>query len=73
MLARLFYEAFEIQSSVSQPVPRDSIYFSASDLAELLNPGYAEKKRLAFVKIRLDAVAKKELADELVVRAAPKD
>src|SRR5437868_5446666 len=50
-LERLFFEAFEIQSSVSQPVPRDSIYFSVSDLTELLEPGFANE-RLVFYKIR---------------------
>src|SRR5712672_81131 len=31
-LARQFFEALEIQSSVSQPVPCDLIYFSVADL-----------------------------------------
>ena len=64
MLERLFFEAFEIQSSVSQPVPCDSIYFSVSDLAELLEPGFANE-RLVFYKIRLDEGMKKDLADAL--------
>jgi len=63
-LVRLFFEAFEIQSSASKPVlPRDSLYFSGSDLAESLDLEFA--RRWPFVKIPLDAVGKKELADAL--------
>jgi hypothetical protein len=64
MLERLFFEAFEIQSSVSQPVPCDSIYFSVGDLTELLEPGFANE-RLVFYKIRLDEGTKKDPADAL--------
>jgi hypothetical protein len=64
MLERLFFEAFEIQSSVSQPVPRDSIYFSVGDLTELLEPGFANE-RLVFDKPHLDQGMKKDLADAL--------
>jgi len=64
MLERLFFEAFEIQSSVSQPVPRDLIYFSVGDLTELLEPGFTNE-RLVFYKIRLDEGAKQDLADAL--------
>jgi len=59
-LERLFFEAFEIQSSVSQPVPRDLIYFRLSDLTELLEPGSA-----SFGKMRLDEGTKQDLADAL--------
>jgi hypothetical protein len=64
MLVRLYFEASEIQSSASQPVPRESLYFSVGELAELLNPGCGEKS-LAFVKIPLDGPGKKNLAAAL--------
>jgi hypothetical protein len=63
MLEQLFFEAFEIQSSTSQPVLRDLIFFSVSDLVGLLDAGNA--KRRAFVKKPLDAEAEKRLADFL--------
>ena len=63
-LARLFFEAFEIQSSLSQPVPGDLIYFSVGDLTELLEPGSANE-RLVFCKIPLNESKKKDLADSL--------
>ena len=61
-LERLFFEAFEIQSSVSQPVPCDSIYFSVGDLTELLEPGFANERLIAPL---LDEGMKKDLADAL--------
>ena len=64
MQERLFFEAFEIQSSVSQPVLRNSIYFSVGDLTELLEPGFANE-RLVFNKPHLDQGMKKDLADAL--------
>jgi hypothetical protein len=63
-LARFFFEAFEIQSSLSQPVPCDLIYFSVGDLTELLEPGSANE-RLVFYKIRLNESTKRDLADLL--------
>jgi hypothetical protein len=63
MLIQLFFEARETQSSASQPVPRDSLYFRVSDLAELLDAGNA--RRRTFFGKPLDTEAKKRLADVL--------
>jgi hypothetical protein len=64
MLQRVFLDAFEIQSSSSQPVPRDSFYFSVSDLTEILQPGFAKKKSV-LNKVPLPRAKQPELVDAL--------
>jgi hypothetical protein len=64
MLQRDFFDAFEIQSSLSQPVPRDSFYFSVSDVTEILQPGFAKKKSVPN-KVPLPRAKQRELVDAL--------
>jgi hypothetical protein len=64
MLQRVFFDAFEIQSSASQPVPADSIYFSVSDLTEILQPGFAKKKSVLHKK-PLPKAQQRKLVDAL--------
>jgi hypothetical protein len=64
MMQRVFFEAFETQSSLLQPVPRDSIYFSVSDLTEILQPGFAKKKSVVD-KVPLPRAKQPKLVDAL--------
>jgi hypothetical protein len=64
MLERVFFEAFETQSTTSQPAPRDSFYFCVSDLTKILQSGSA-RKRSVIGKMPLPRAKQQKLADAL--------